>query len=265
MKQGKIILACILAFLLAMMTGCGSSDTKNEAGNADTETKNEADAEEETASGEKIDQLAAPVEGETIAVMKIKDYGTVKLHFFKDAAPKAVENFVTHAKKGYYDGLTFHRVINDFMIQGGDPTGSGSGGESIWGEDFEDEISPYLIPLRGALCMANAGGGNTNGSQFFLVQSSKKPTGDAASEIQSGLDQNNQNNGTNHGSFDQITADNLSKVGGCSWLAGGYTVFGQVYDGLDVVDKIAAVKTSGADKPVKDVVIESVKISTYKE
>ena len=158
MKQGKIILACILAFLLAMMTGCGSSDTKNEAGNADTETKNEADAEEETASGEKIDQLAAPVEGETIAVMKIKDYGTVKLHFFKDAAPKAVENFVTHAKKGYYDGLTFHRVINDFMIQGGDPEGTGRGGsdETIKGEFSSNGVENNISHERGVISMARS-------------------------------------------------------------------------------------------------------------
>ena len=100
--------------------------------------------------------------------------GDITVRFFKDEAPKAVENFITHAKEGYYDGLTFHRVINDFMIQGGDPKGDGTGGESIWGTKFEDEFSDNLHNFRGALSMANAGT-NTNGSQFFIVQSSQKP------------------------------------------------------------------------------------------
>lgn len=75
-------------------------------------------------------------EGEEIAVITVKGYGEIKVRFFPDEAPKAVENFTTHAKEGYYDGLTFHRVIADFMIQGGDPKGDGTGGESIWGEGF---------------------------------------------------------------------------------------------------------------------------------
>ena len=95
--------------------------------------------------------------------------GTIQLQLFPEQAPKTVENFVTHAKAGYYDGMTFHRVIPNFMIQGGDPTGTGMGGESIWGQPFEDEFSPELYNLRGALSMANAGP-NTNGSQFFIVQ-----------------------------------------------------------------------------------------------
>ena len=80
--------------------------------------------------------LENPKKGETIAIIKVKDYGEIKLKFFKDEAPKAVENFLTHAKNGYYNGQIFHRVINEFMIQGGDPTGTGTGGESIWKEPF---------------------------------------------------------------------------------------------------------------------------------
>src|SRR5690606_26359618 len=83
--------------------------------------------------------------------------------------PKTVENFTTHAEKGYYNGVSFHRVIKDFMIQGGDPTGTGSGGESIWGGDFEDECTQEAFPYYGSLCMANAGP-HTNGSQFFIVE-----------------------------------------------------------------------------------------------
>jgi len=95
--------------------------------------------------------------------------GTFEVELKKDLAPKAVENFTTHAKNGYYDGLIFHRVIRNFMIQGGDPTGTGRGGESIWGKPFEDEFSPKaLFDKPGILAMANAGR-NTNGSQFFVT------------------------------------------------------------------------------------------------
>ncbi len=95
--------------------------------------------------------------------------GDIEIELKGDMAPKAVENFVTHAKNGYYDGLIFHRVIEDFMIQGGDPTGTGSGGESIWKKSFEDEFSPNAVfDKAGILAMANAGP-NTNGSQFFIT------------------------------------------------------------------------------------------------
>ncbi|MBQ8670193.1 MAG: peptidylprolyl isomerase, partial [Oscillospiraceae bacterium] len=95
--------------------------------------------------------------------------GDITVVLYPEQAPKTVENFLGLAEKGYYDGVTFHRVINDFMIQGGDPTATGSGGESLWGKDFEDEFSDQLHNFRGALSMANAGPG-TNGSQFFIVQ-----------------------------------------------------------------------------------------------
>jgi cyclophilin family peptidyl-prolyl cis-trans isomerase len=103
-----------------------------------------------------------------IAVIKT-NMGTIELELFPKEAPKAVENFTKLANKGYYDGVTFHRVIDNFMIQGGDPTGTGRGGESIWGESFKDEISPNLkFDKAGILAMANAGP-NTNGSQFFIT------------------------------------------------------------------------------------------------
>lgn len=89
--------------------------------------------------------------------------GTIKIKLFPELAPKAVENFMTHAKDGYYDGVTFHRVIQDFMIQGGDPEGNGTGGESIWGEGFETEISNQLYNIRGALSMARTQDPNSNG------------------------------------------------------------------------------------------------------
>ncbi len=104
----------------------------------------------------------------TVAVMKT-NMGTIELELFDKQAPKTVENFTGLAKKGYYNGLIFHRVIDGFMIQGGDPTGSGMGGESLWGKKFEDEFSTSLHhDVPGMLSMANAGP-NTNGSQFFIT------------------------------------------------------------------------------------------------
>ena len=97
------------------------------------------------------------------------NHGEIVIQLFPEQAPKTVENFVGLAKKGYYDGVIFHRVINDFMIQGGDPTGTGMGGESIWGHPFEDEFSNKLFNVRGALSMANSGT-NTNGSQILIVK-----------------------------------------------------------------------------------------------
>src|SRR4051812_24519388 len=95
--------------------------------------------------------------------------GNIELELMPDVAPKATENFTKLAEKGYYNGIVFHRVIKEFMVQGGDPTGTGSGGESIWGKEFEDEINiDVKFNKPGILAMANAGR-NTNGSQFFIT------------------------------------------------------------------------------------------------
>jgi cyclophilin family peptidyl-prolyl cis-trans isomerase len=104
----------------------------------------------------------------TIAIMQT-NLGTIEIELFPELAPQTVENFARLAESGYYNSITFHRVISDFMIQGGDPTGTGRGGESIWGKSFKDEIAPQLIfDKPGVLAMANAGP-NTNGSQFFIT------------------------------------------------------------------------------------------------
>ena len=143
------------------------------------------------------------------------NHGAVSVELFPDDAPKTVENFVSLAQQGFYDGVIFHRVIEDFMIQGGDPTGTGSGGP---GYQFEDEINPHKV-VRGALAMANAGP-NTNGSQFFIV-----------------------------------TAE------ACPWLDGKHTVFGQVTEGMDVVDAISRTETASGDRPREEVKIEKVEVS----
>jgi peptidyl-prolyl cis-trans isomerase B (cyclophilin B) len=142
------------------------------------------------------------------------NHGPIEIELFDDDAPKTVENFTKLAKDGFYDGVTFHRVIPDFMIQGGDPTGSGMGGP---GYTFEDEFNDHKV-VRGALAMANAGP-NTNGSQFFVVTAEATP-----------------------------------------WLDGKHTVFGQVTQGMDVVDKISSVDTDSSDKPREPVVLERVEL-----
>lgn len=199
---------------------------------------------------ETICQYTPPVEGEITAEIYVKDYGVIKVKFFETIAPKAVENFVTHAKEGYYDGVTFHRIIEDFMIQGGDPEGTGYGGESIWGEPFEDEFSTKLMPLRGALCMANSGT-NTNSSQFFIVQSTGYQIAYVKQLRQIGVDDD--------------VVDYYKENGGAAWLYNLHTVFGQVYEGMDVVDEIAAVAVGGAnnDTPLEKVVIEKILIKEY--
>lgn len=139
--------------------------------------------------------------------------GNIKIQLFPKIAPKACENFITHAKDGYYDKTIFHRVIKNFMIQGGDPTGTGRGGESIWKKSFKDEFKPNITFDRtGLLAMANRGA-NTNGSQFFITT---VPT---------------------------------------PWLNGCHTIFGEVIEGFDVLNKIENTQTGKFDKPLEDIKI----------
>lgn len=173
-----------------------------------------------------------------VAIMNT-DQGEIDFVLFADQAPKAVENFVTHAKEGYYNGVTFHRVIDDFMIQTGDPTGTGSGGESIWGEPFEDEFSYELYNFRGTVSMANSGK-DTNGSQFFIVQADT-------------MDQ--ELNG-----WPTLAEEKYHEVGGTPWLDQVHTVFGQVISGMDVVDAIADLEDTDITA-----VINTIEITTYKE
>lgn len=190
-------------------------------------------------------QFILPQDRDTTVVIKT-NMGDIKIKLFPENAPKTVENFITHAKNGYYDNVIFHRVIEGFMIQGGDPLGTGYGGESIWGQPFEDEFSLDLFNYRGALSMANAGP-NTNGSQFFIVQ--KKDLSDA--EI----------NFLQQRGYPKEIIELYKDHGGTPQLDFAHTVFGHVYEGMDVVDKIAATKTDKDDKPLEDVIIELITVS----
>lgn len=171
--------------------------------------------------------------------------GDILVQLFPEVAPKTVKNFIELAKKGYYDGVIFHRVIPDFMIQGGDPTGTGMGGESIYGEKFEDEFSPQAFNFRGALSMANAGP-NTNGSQFFIVNNQNVPAQMIQQMEAAGYPEE---------------AINQYKKGGTPWLDFRHTVFGHVLEGMNVVDEIANVQRGPQDRPVYDVVMETIEIS----
>ncbi len=145
--------------------------------------------------------------GEDTIVFLLTNQGTIKLKLYPEIAPKTCENFIGLIKKGYYNGIIFHRVIPNFMIQGGDPTGTGRGGESVWGGKFEDEFSDKVqFDKKGVLAMANAGPG-TNGSQFFITVA---------------------------------PADHLN---------GHHTIFGEVVDGYDVVEKIVNTPRDGNDRP----------------
>ena len=174
--------------------------------------------------------------------------GDMTFILLPEVAPKAVENFTTHAKNGYYDGLIFHRVIKDFMIQGGDPNGTGTGGESIWGVPFEDEPSIDARNYYGALSMANAGP-NTNGSQFFIVQANSVPE-----QLIEQMEELTESG------YPRECIDNYKKVGGTPWLDFKHTVFGQLIEGAEVLEEIAAVRTGMGDKPIYDVVIETIEI-----
>lgn len=182
--------------------------------------------------------------GEIRAEMETSE-GKITFKLFPEYAPKTVENFVTHAKNSYYEGVIFHRVIEDFMIQGGDPTGTGMGGESIFGSTFEDEFSPNLFNFRGALSMANAGP-NTNGSQFFIVQN-RHFNEDFKGEME-------------RAGYPKEVIDYYAANGGTPWLDFRHTVFGQVIDGWEVVDRIASLPTGAQDRPLQKVDIKKITI-----
>ncbi|WP_284345806.1 peptidylprolyl isomerase [[Clostridium] colinum] len=260
-------------FLLALLVGammfnvaCSKEDstTTTEQTSIESTNSTENQSEQNENISKELLQFSNIKQGEEVAILKT-NYGDIKIRFFKDKAPKAVENFITHAKEGYYNGLIFHRVIDGFMIQGGDPTGTGAGGESIYGEPFEDEINiPDLRHFNGALSMANSGA-NTNGSQFFIVQNNSLDSS-VKEELEYFI--NNQEEVQNNIKVKDIYPTNICEkyieVGGTPWLDGHHTVFGQVYEGMDIVDKIAKVKVDDNDKPVEDVIIESIVIEEYK-
>ena len=293
-------LALLMAFvmMLTLCVACGDEPVNEQVNNEERYSIKAQNTSGAYADKDYGFQLELPEEGDLVAIMHT-NMGDISIRLFPEAAPKAVENFIIHAKEGYYDGLIFHRVIEDFMIQGGDPEGTGRGGENIWGTSgFEDEFSTKLMNLRGSLAMANAGPG-TNGSQFFINQIG--PTGKTAEDMKKSMQQTVDYYRSYYDQYAQVKGDEFlnycptlvdfieamsgipmdmssvpaevwelyAEVGGNinldgAWRqSGGHTVFGQVYDGMDVVDAIAAVETDDSDKPDKNEIIKSIEIVEF--
>jgi cyclophilin family peptidyl-prolyl cis-trans isomerase len=182
----------------------------------------------------------------------VKDYGTIKVELDADTAPITVSNFAHLVNQGFYDGLKFHRIMKDFMVQGGDPKGDGTGGESIYEKGFDDGADPHLIHAAGAVAYANSGSTASSGSQFYIV-TGQKYDADQIKQLEDG-----------GYFFTENEKEIYSKNGGAPWLDGNYTILGQVFDGLDIVFDVQNVEVDGSDKPTKDVTIEYVKVSEYK-
>ncbi|MBT9832710.1 peptidylprolyl isomerase [Clostridium baratii] len=215
--KGKLKFIAILAIsavLSVSIVGCSNSKSNEKV--KEDNTKNQTE--------EKIDEKDLPE-----VTIKVKDYGTMKGVLYPNKAPNTVNNFIALANSGFYDNLTFHRVIKDFMIQGGDPEGTGTGGPgySIKGEFSSNGFDNDLKHTEGVLSMARARDKDSGGSQFFIM-----------------------------------TKDSPH-------LDGDYAAFGKITEGLDVLHKIEDVKTDSNDKPLNEVKIESIKVDTkgkeYKE
>lgn len=197
MKKWMILILCLA---LALLPACDkTTDTTPNTNTADT------------AAGEN-----------PVATLEIEDYGTIVLELYPDVAPITVANFIKLANSGFYDGLTFHRIIENFMIQGGDPKGDGTGGPgyAIKGEFSQNGVKNDISHVRGVISMARSSMPDSAGSQFFIVHQDS------------------------------------------TYLDGQYAAFGRVTEGLDVLDKVATVATYASDKPKKDVVIKSLTVDT---
>lgn len=309
MKQ--TISFCLALLAAVSLAACGAKNDTSASSSSDVSSASSvsSEASEASESEEPVDVEAFKAEMEAlyagtgdyadlpVANLETSE-GTIKIRLFPEQAPKAVENFIELAKKGYYDGLTFHRVIADFMIQGGDPQGNGTGGDSVWNKPFEDEFSDLLHNFRGALSMANSGI-DTNGSQFFIVQNKNafsndsdasqylltmymnkevyeatkklaeaQSAGKSEEEINQMIDSLNEDlNAKKAAGVPEDYAEKMEPVmawyqkeGGTPYLDNKHTVFGYVFEGMDVIDKIAAVQTGENDKPVQDVLINKVTI-----
>ncbi len=272
LKMKRRFAACILcaAISLSALSGCGKtvdesvsdgSSTALDSGSATAsgsgmydKEKSESDYPQcldDSSSYTDIANYKAPVSGEQIIQMTIKDKGTVKIKLFPDLMPKACANFIGLAQSGYYDGLTFHRILADFMIQGGDPLGTGTGGESVWGGQFDGGASKYLYHVNGALAYANSGATSTDGSQFYIVVGTKF-TEDLLKKY-SKVD------------YSDTVKKAYAENGGTPWLDGGYTVFGQVFEGMEIVTDICNnTKVDAQGKADNDVIIEKVEVVEYK-
>ncbi len=293
MKVKRIFCLVLVISMLLINVACAKDDKGNNTSKSDvTVSTAQTVIQSDKAVGFQLEQ---PKAGEKAAVLHT-NYGDIYIRLFANEAPKTVENFIGLIEKGYYNNLIFHRIIEGFCVQGGDPKGDGTGGESLWGADFADEFCDKLVNISYSVAMANAGPG-TNGSQFFINHSTTKTIDRAQYDydtLSATYNSYYQQYVSAYGAsftqqFPTVESFINDYVGGISpdsrvvpeevwklyeanggnisldgaWRAkGGHTVFGQVYAGKDVVDKIAAVDVDENDKPVKSVIIESAEIIT---
>lgn len=257
----KMLFRGFVLGLVSVMTlglvGC-SSDTSQTASTSSSSSQ----STNYVTDAEITDQMEMPEIGEQIAVFNVEGYGTFKARLFPEAAPKAVENFVELASSGAYNGVPFHRVVEDFMIQSGDTTLNGGDGESIYGSGFAVELNESLHHYTGALAVARTSSKSSGqGTQFYIVsnESAKEYTDSEwnALEKQMGI------------TFDNDTRAAYQQYGGAPSLDMSYTIFGQVFEGQDVVDAIAAAsvelnsQTGETSSPNPEIILSSVEITTY--
>lgn len=277
LKFISLCTVCALAF--SMIAGCSGKDaassSKASSSKASSSSSSKASTSSQSASKEivglvenapEVDQFAPPEQGEEIAVLEVEGYGTIKMRLFPDNAPKAVENFKTLAKEGKYDGVPFHRVIKDFMIQTGDTSLNGGDGKDIWGSGFGIEVSDTLHHYSGAVAMARTNDMKAGQSSQFYIVSNENIKQIADSQFDSFETQRSA--AGNSVTYSDKVRELYNEKGGYPPLDMQYTVFGQVFEGLDVVNQIAAVECEmGQDgalsSPVEKVVISKAQIVAY--
>ncbi len=239
----------LCASLLCGMSACGKKEVILDSGAAANELAEQSTAQVSTAG---IANFGLPQVGDPIVVLTIRDYGDVKIRLFPEKTEKGAENFRMLAESGFYDELIFHRVVDGFVIQGGDPKGNGQGGVDAWGseEGFSQTISPDLYHVTGAVAYA-IGPDKLNKSQFYIVTGTIPTADDFKAYRDAGY------------SFSPEAEALYQQVGGVPYLDGGYEIFGQVFDGMEYVLAAQKTEVDSASKPLKPVVIEKAVVTAY--
>lgn len=235
------ISAAMLALLLILLLPACSKEPKSDPDAQNGVSSSSSAAPEDDSM--RLIQLEDPDDDALIATI-YTSVGEFRMVLYPDYAPRAVDNFYQHAVDGYYNGRIFFRVIDNFMIQTGDPRDDGTGGESIWQKPFEDEFTNDLWHFRGAVAMANTG--DTNGSQFFIVQNYEVP------------EQTMEEMAEYPELFPEEVVEQYAEEGGAPWLDHVHTVFGHVISGMETVDKIAMTETDENDRPTDKIIIQSI-------
>ncbi len=301
----KNTLMCGALAAVMLLAGCEEKNTSSTAPTSDSGSQATTSGGNYTVTSAKPKEIegfegnlkdVSPKSGDLIATFEIEDYGTIKAVLFPEAAPVGVENFQKLCDKEFFKGLKIHRVVKNFMFQGGSTNGDGTGGDALVNDgSFGIETAQNARHFYGALCYANAGGQNS--TQFYIVNNKQSvdidsdlPLDAIKSNVEGNLKELNENAATvtkeqadayfqQYVQYNQNMADfveNATDViksrykekGGTPSLDGNYTVFGQVYEGFDVIDKLSAAEvadngTGEVSKPTKDIIIKNVTVSAF--